>query len=183
MPLNIPTYDENNFSFGPGRLFIGAAGTTPTVDVGAISEDGVTISPENATRDISQGNPKVIVYTFNQSQGVTVDFTSIEWNFTNLAYALGAGNTTSTGTEDTFAYGGEPLTKQAAIHIQHEMAVTGHTMNAYIWKAVSNGQPQLPFTHDEHAFALSYKAQRVTTDWAGTALATDEQLMKLLRQK
>lgn len=183
MPLNLPNYTENNFSFGPGRLFLGAAGTTPTVDVGAITEDGITIQPENATKDIFQGNPKMIVHTFNQQQGVMVNATGIEWNFTNLAYALGAGNTTSSGSEDTFAFGGAPLTKKVALHVQHQMAVTGHTLNAYIWQAVSNGNPSLPLTHDEHQFALSWKAQRVATDWAGASLATDEQLMKIIRVK
>lgn len=183
MPLNLPTYDENNFSFGPGRLFLGAAGTTPTVDVGAITEDGIVISPENTTKDIFQGNPKTIVYTFNQQQGVIVEATGIEWNFTNLAYALGAGNTTSSGTEDTLTYGGQPLTSKVALHVQHQMAVTGHTMNAYIWQAVSNGNPVIPLTHDEHQFALSFKAQRVATDWSGAALGTSAQLMKIARIK
>lgn len=183
MPLNLPTYDENNFSFGPGLLFLGAAGSTPTVDVGAITEDGITISPENTTRDIMQGNPKMPIFTFNQQHMVMVETTGIEWNFTNLAYALGAGNTTSGGSEDTFAFGGAPLTKKVAIHVRHQMAVTGHTLNAYIWQAVSNGNPQMPLTHDEHQFALSWKAQRVATDWAGNSLATDEQLMKVVRQK
>lgn len=181
MSLNVPSYTENNFSFGPGRLFLGAVGATPTVDVGAITEDGITISPENTTKDIFQGNPKEIVYTFNQQQGVTIEATGIEWNFTNLAYALGAGNTTASGSEETFTFGGGPLTKQASIHVQHQMAVTGNTLDAYIWKAVSNGNPQLPFTHDEHQFAMSWKAQRATTNWAGGALSTDEELMKIVR--
>jgi len=183
MPLNLPSYDENNFSFGPGRLFLGAAGTTPTVDVGAITEDGITISPENATKDIMQGNPKLIVHTFNQQQGVVVEATGIEWNFTTLAYALGAGNTTSSGSEDTLVFGGEPLTHKVAIHVQHQMAVTGHTLNAYIWQAVSNGNPTLPLGHDEHQFALSWKAQRVATDWAGASLDSEAQLMKIQRAK
>lgn len=183
MPLNLPTYNTDNFSFGPGRLFIGAAGTTPSVDVGGITEDGITIAPENTSKDIFQGNPKLIAYTFNQQQGVKVNATGIEWNFTNLAYALGAGNTTSSGTEDTFAYGGQPLTSQVALHVQHQMAVTGHTLDAYIWQAVSDGNPTMPLNHDEHKFALAWKAQRVATDWSGAALATDEQLMKIIRVK
>ena len=43
MPLNLPTIDRDSISFGPGRLFLGAAGTTPTTDVGAITEDGITV--------------------------------------------------------------------------------------------------------------------------------------------
>lgn len=183
MPLNLPTYNVSNFSFGPGRLFLGAAGTTPTVDVGAISEDGVTIEPQNTTKDIFQGNPKTRIYTFNQQHDVIVNLTGIEWNFANLQRALGAGNTTTSSGEDTWSFGGGPLTEKVAIHVQHAMAQPGHTLDAYIWQAVSNGNPTLPFTHDEHQFAMSWKAQRVATNWAGDALATDEQLMKIVRVK
>jgi len=183
MPLNIPSYTTNNFSFGPGRLFMGAAGTTPTVDVGGITEDGITVEPENTTRDIMQGNAKEIVYTFNQQHGVVVNCTGIEWDVTHLAYALGAGNTTEGAGEDTLTFGGDPITKQVAIHIQHQMAVTGHTLDVYVWQAVSNGNVPLPFTHDEHQFAMSFKAQRVATDWAGAALASTATLMKVARTK
>lgn len=183
MGFNLPEYDEDNFSFGPGRLFLGAAGATPTVDVGAITEDGVTIQPENTTGDIMQGNPRQIVYSFNQQQGVTVEVSGMEWNFDNLAYALGAGQTTLSASEDVWEYGGQPITKQAAIHVQHQMAAAGHTLDAYIWKAVTNGNPSLPFTHDAHNFALAFKAQLSKTDWAGNALDSGQQLIKCVRTK
>ena len=181
MSLNVPSFDTNDFSFGPGVLYLGAAGATPTADVGAITEDGITISPENETRDIMQGNPKQIIYTFNQQQGVVVETSGIEWDFTTLARALGAGNTTVSGSEETLVFGGQPLTEKVAIHIEHQMAVTGNTLDAYIWQAVSNGAPTMPFIHDEHNFDLSWKAQRVTTDWAGNTLDSEAELMKVVR--
>lgn len=183
MPLNIPTYDTDNISFGPGVLYLGPAGSTPTADVGAIAEDGITITPENQTRDIFQGNPKLPIKRFSQQQGVVVEVTGIEWNFNNLAYGLGAANTTVDSGEDTLAFGGSPLPDEVAIKIEHSMAIPGHTLEAYVWKAVTNGAPTMPLTHDEHAFPLSFAALRATTNWAGVALATDEQLMLIRRVK
>ena len=181
MGLHVPSYTVADISFGPGILKMGASGSTPSVDVGAITEDGISIEPQNTTRDITQGNPKTIVYTFNQVQGVMVKLTGIEWDFTNLSYALGAGNTTTSAAEETFAFGGDALTKTVALHIQHQMAVSGNTMDAYIWTAVSEADVPLAMGHDEHQFAMAFKAQRTTADWAGATLPATEQLMKLVR--
>ena len=183
MPLNVPTVTTNNISFGPGRLFLGASGTTPSVDVGAITEDGIKVSPMSAKRHIMQGNPKTKIYTFSQEQGVNVELSGIEWNVNLLQYALGSGNTTSVSASDTWSFGGDPIVDKIAIHVQHYGATAGHTYNCYIWQAVSDGDIELNLTHDEHKFPMKWTAQRVTTDWAGTTLAYDEQLFKFYRQK
>lgn len=183
MSLNIPNYNEQNFSFGPGVLRMGPAGTTPTADVGAIGEDGVTITPENQTRDIMQGNPRTIVKVFSQQQGLVVDFTSIEWRFDLLGSALGAALTTMDVGEDVLEFGGEPLVDEVAIHIEHQMAITGNTLNAYIWKAVTNGAPAMALGQDEHQFPMSFKAIQSSTDWAGNPLGRGANLMRLVRVK
>ena len=179
--MNIPTYTENNFAFGPGILRIGVAGATPTVDVGAITEDGISIEITSEKRDISQGNPKLPVYSFTQAQGVNLSVTGIEWNFANFAHALGAGVHTTTSTEEHFAFGGDPLVTQLALQVEHAMAVTGDTLFVNIWKAVSNGGLTLPFTADEHSFEYGFKALRNGTDWAGASLAYTSQLMQIHR--
>lgn len=181
MPLNIPSGSTNNISFGPGRVFLGAAGATPTTDVGYISEDGITIEVQSERRDIVQGNPKLVEYTFSQTQGVMVNLTSIEWNLIGLSRIFGAGVTTSTASEKTIAFGGDPLVEQMAVHIEHQMAVTGNTMNAYVWKAVSDTSLSIPLGADEHSFEIALKAQRSATDWNGAALAYNEQLVKFER--
>lgn len=183
MSINVPTYNSSNFSFGPGRLFLGAVGATPTVDVGAITEDGITLDLQNQKREITQGNPKIPIYSFSQAQGCMINLTGIEWNFTNLSYALGAGNTTTSASEDTFTYGGQPLVTSVALHVQHYMAQPGHTLDIRVWKAVSEGDVSIPIGQDEHTFPMSYKGMRVTTDWAGAALATSAELMSITRVK
>jgi len=72
LPLNIPTVTKDDISFGPARLFLGVAGATPTVDVGAITEDGITVEFVSEQRDIMQGNPKLIELTFVQSQAINL---------------------------------------------------------------------------------------------------------------
>jgi len=183
MPLNIPSYTVNNFSFGPARLFLGASGTTPSVDVGGITEDGCKITLSSKKKDIFQGNPKLIAYTFAQEQGVSVEISGIEWDTDTMTYALGAANTTNTSNEETLTFGGDPIVEKVAIHVQHYMAVAGHTLNAYVWTCVSDGDVEIGMNHDEHKFPYKWKAQRSTTDWAGASLAYDAQLMKLYRQK
>ena len=182
MPLNIPTVDRDSISFGPARLFLGAAGATPTVDVGAITEDGVTVEFASEMKDITQGNPKLPELSFIQSQNVMVKVTSIEWDFTSLSYALGAGNTSASGTFEAFAFGGEPCPTEVALHVQHQMCRSGNTLNVYVWRAVGEGNASLPFTHDEHQFEYGWKALRAATDWASNVLASDEQLIQVLRE-
>ena len=181
MPLNIPTGTTSDISFGPAILFLGIAGVTPTVDVGYISEDGVTLEISNETKDIVQGNPKLIEYTFSQTQGVMVSVSSIEWDFTNFMRAIGAGVTTSGAGVDTYSYGGDPLVTTVALHIQHQMAVSGNTLNAYVWKAVAEAGYSIAMGADEHTFEYKWKAQRSTTDWNAVALPSNEQLVKLER--
>jgi hypothetical protein len=182
MPLNLPSVTTDDISFGPARLFLGAAGVTPVTDVGAITEDGITVEFASEQRDIKQGNPKLTELTFIQSQDVTVKVTSIEWNFDSLKFALGAGNTSASGTFEAFAFGGEPCVTEVALQVQHQMCASGNTLNVNVWRAVGDGNTSLPFTHDEHQFEYNFKALRTATDWSGAGLATDEQLIQILRE-
>jgi len=182
MPLNLPTIDRSSISFGPARLFMGVAGTTPATDVGAITEDGISVEFASEMKDISQGNPKLTELSFIQSQSVMVKVTSIEWDFDALNYALGAGNTSASGTFEAFSFGGEPCPTEVALHVQHSMCRSGNTLNVYVWRAVGEGNVSLPFTHDEHQFEYSWKALRAATDWASVTLASDEQLVQILRE-
>ena len=181
MPYNVPTITTNDISFGPAVLYMGVSGATPSIDVGAISEDGVNIEVTSEKKIIYQGNPKTPCYTFSQTQGVKLGFTSIEWDFTHLAYALGAAATYTDGSDLAFAMGGDPLVTEVAVHIKHYMAVTGNTMNVYMWKMASEGGFSIPFGQDEHSFEMNFIAMRSATDWGGTALNEKQQLMRLLR--
>jgi hypothetical protein len=182
VPYNVPTVTTDDISFGPAVLFAGVAGTTPTVDVGSITEDGISIEITSEKRSISQGNPRIPVFAFSQAQGAMVKLTGIEWDYQNFASALGAGVTTASGSEETFAFGGDPILTEIALHVQHYMAVSGNTLNVYVWKAVSEGGLSLPLGQDEHQFEFSLMALRSETNWAGTTLPADQQLLQLWRE-
>lgn len=202
MPLNIPNRNSgsvNDISFGPARVFMteftGTTGVSPFAsgsqfggdeyDVGFIGEDGVNIELVSEKKDIVQGNPKLVNYSFVMSQSATISFTSIEYNFEAFRLALGAG-TTQQGTADgataeTFAFGGEPLNTLVCMCVEHEMAVTSNTLQLLVWKAQSESGFSLPLGADEHSFEFSFKAIRATTDWGGTPLSFDEQLIRFRR--
>ena len=183
MPLNTPSVTRNNISFGPGVLYIGASGDTPTVDLGAISEDGISVEISSEKRTITQGNPKMPDLIYCQAQSAIVTVSGIEWNFDNFLYGLGAGTTTVSASEETFTFGGEPAVDEVAIHIQHQMGyAVGTTMNLYIWRAASEAGFTMPFSHDEHTFEYKWSALRSTTNWASVALASGAQLFHAQRQ-
>ena len=180
MALNIPSVSRDDISFGPAVMYLGAAGATPTVDVGAISEDGVSIEIATEQRDIMQGNPRIIEMSFNQQQSATVKVTSIQWNYANLQYVLG-GAVSTTATWEKFDFGGDPCPSEVAIKIVHQMC-SGDTINVHVWRAMGEGNLSIPFGQDEHSFELSFKAMRATTSWAGATLSADAQLLQIYRQ-
>ena len=184
MPLNISAnITKNNITAGPATLFLGASGATPTVDVGAIGEDGASLEVTSDIFDVEQGIPRMIEKSFIQRQGLVLSVTSIEWNFDNLSYALGAGNTTVSGSEETFAFGGSPCPTEVALKLVHQMACSGQTMTLNIWTAeTESGGVTLPFSlaNTPHAFEYRWKAMRTATDWASQSLATDEQLFQIV---
>lgn len=181
MPYNIPTVTTNDISFGPAVLYVGVAGDTPTIDVGSISEDGVSIEITSEKKYITQGNPRLNIYAFSQAQGVNVKCTGIEWDFNNMVYALGAGETNATASEHTFQFGGDPLATIVALKIEHFMAVSGNTMNVYVWRAQGDAGISTQFGQDEHMFEYSFTALRTTTDWASNSLDEKYQLLKFSR--
>jgi hypothetical protein len=184
MALNVPTITANKISAGPGRLYLGAAGTTPSTDVGAITEDGIAIEATRETVHIRQGNPMHSVYACDKAQDVMISVTGIEWNLVNgpLPVQLGAAATSSSASEDIVSFGGDPLPDQWAIKIEHQMH-SGQTMLVYGWKGVADGGINFSFNHDEHKFPMKFRLQRSSTDWAGAALPSTSQLFRVIYQK
>ena len=192
MPLNIPsgTNLQNNVSFGPAVVYMDAvpdggfisAGSTPTTDVGWIGEDGVNLELTSDKKNIVQGNPQLVAYSFATAQTAMINFTSIQWNFDNFILALGAGTTSGTGGDVIFDFGGNPLNTLTMIKLQHEMAVTGDTLEVYAWKAQSESGFSIPLSAtEEHSFEFSFQVIRSTTDWCNAALGNENQLIRFNR--
>tara|TARA_B100000282_G_scaffold198765_1_gene145363 strand:+ start:10224 stop:10817 length:594 start_codon:yes stop_codon:yes gene_type:complete len=195
MALNQPIGNTNNISFGPGVIKLGAwqdtnpdpptsftGDITPTTDIGFIGEDGITIELTSDKRNIVQGNPQIVTYSFATAQSAMINFTSIEWDFDNFVFALGAGATTNSSSFGTFAFGGNPLNTEAAIFIEHKMASSGNTLNIYAWKVQSESGFSIPLTAtEEHQFEFSFQVLNSTHDWQGNALPPEEGLIRLQR--
>ena len=208
MALNLPGGTTNDISFGPATvkmsLFGGTGanpyGLTPTVDVGFIGDDGVSLEMVSEKKQILQGNPRQVVYTFQQQQMVNVTFTSIEWDFGRFQMALGSGvvetpqsqygegasvpadfGVPSGATGDTFWFGGDPKNVDIAMSIRHQMGVTGDTLNCYIWKCQSTTGFTAPFGQDEHSFGFGFTSIGVTKSWDGIALSDHQSLIRMDR--
>jgi hypothetical protein len=201
MAFNTPSGQINNITFGPAKVYIGVhteggVANTPTVDVGYISEDGVSVELVSEKKNINQGNPYLIEYSFIQSQSAMLKFTSIQWNMNAFVYALGAGVTynfdgsadaalyggSAAGSSLVFAFGGDPINKTVAIHVLHAAAVSSNTISVYGWKCQSEAGFTIPFNTDEAAFEYSFNCIRSGKNWAGAALPREEQLMAVNRQ-
>jgi hypothetical protein len=185
MPLNIPSGTTNNISFGPAVVLMGSAadGTAvglPTTDVGFIGEDGVTVELAQEVRNIRQGNPALINYSFYTQQSCAINFTSIEWDFDNFSKVLGA--TYATGSPNDFGFGGKALATLVGLRVQHYMAVTGHTMNLYVWKAQSESSLNFTMGQDEHQFPFSFNALDSGSDFGGTPVDDFERLVRFNKQ-
>lgn len=179
---NVPSGTNNNVSFGPAIIRMGATGATPTVDVGYIvTDDGVTIEVQRETRAIQQGNPKMDILVFDQVHGFRVTFGRIEWNTTELARQIGTAVTQTSGTLETLFWGGDPTPDSYALQIEHAMAQSSQTTFIDVWTVVADGNVSVQLAHDEHRFPTTWRALRTTTDWAGASLAVGRNLVRARR--
>lgn len=182
MALNIASNIEtSNISIGPGVVAIGPSGATPTVQIGAIGDDGITIELESEKVDIMQGNPQMINHSLNTKQGVKLTLNSIEWANKTLQFALGAGVTVESASLQTFTFGGTPTVTTVAIEMRHQMA-SGQTQTWRIWKARGDGAVSISFGQDVHQIPHAYQAMRSATNWAGTTLPNTDQLLQVVRE-
>lgn len=180
---NVPSYNTNNISIGPGIMYIGPAGATPSIDVGAISEDGIEITVSQEFLEVFQGSPKQLIRQFKTDETMEIVATGIEWDLLKLANALGAGVTTSSASQDTFSFGGDPDTDIVALMIKHTLP-SGNTISICVWQAQASGEWSMSMAQDElSTFPYSFKALVSTTNWIGGALSSGSQLFKIIREK
>ncbi len=176
--FNVPTYDTSNISVGPGLLFLGTSGNTPTTDVGAVRGAELSITREKL--DIEQGWPAQLIIRYAPRETVTLTVTGIEWHFDNLAKALGAGVATGAGAGTSFEFGGNINFTNITAKFQHRLAAGG-TIEIDIWTANGSGELTSTFGDDVHEFPYVLTALNSTTNWASAALAENKALFKITR--
>jgi len=181
--LNIPTYTVNNFSAGPGVVFLGVSGATPAADIGALSEgSALSVEVQVETTHIRQGYPRMNIHAFQKSHGAMISFSGLEWDTDNLLNAIGTGGTLAGVSTETFEFGGDPTPTTLAVHVCHKMVQSGHTMNIYGWQVVAEPALSLELGDDPHEFPYKFVCQRATTRWGGGTLAEGAQLIEFERQ-
>jgi len=182
MAYNNPSYDTTRFSFGPGILYIGVPGTTPLVDVGAV-KGNAEFSVERSILKVEQGSPKVLVNQYVTKEEARMKVTGIEWDFDNIAYALGAGTTGITGPVETFEFGGNMSMTNRAVRYVH-IAPDGSTIDIQIFNAQGSGKIAIPFNaEDTHEFPFEFQALEGTSNFSNVALAAGKKLFKIIRTK
>lgn len=181
MPLNVGgNLATSRASFGPAVIAMDASGATPSTNIGLIGDDGCQIEFSSSMGDIRQGNPKLSFLKFVQSQDFFMRWTSIEWSANRLAYALGTGVTSISGTNEVLRFGGGPCPSTVALLLQHRKCTAAHTVNVRVWTATpENATIQTQMGDDVHGFPMAFAAQRSATNWAGGSLASDSQLVEV----
>jgi len=176
-PLNVPTVTQNDLSFGPGVVYVGPVGSTPSTHLGAV-EAGSTLEIRSSVLDVRQGNPSALIKRFNQSQDVGYSCSGLEWDLYVISQALGCGVTSAAGKLD---FGGDPNTAKIALLVQHQTPAGG-TIDVRIWEAVGNGEVSLGFGEDSHKFPYRWDAVLADTDWAGGSLTDKNRYFQIEKQ-
>jgi hypothetical protein len=164
MSYNMPGYDANNFSLGPAIVKIGALGTTPTIDLGAVEEVSFELNQEGA--DVEQGGPKELVEVLPSRVTAMLSFRGLEWNKNFFVWATGGGSTDGT----KFYFGGRPTKQKFAVQFEHAVLGSGNTFTGRLWKCVPEGNFPITMGEAVHTFELTFRVMRSVTDWASNTI-------------
>lgn len=184
MPFNMPTYDANRLSFGPGVIFIAAAGITPASDVGAV-DVGMAVTHSVEALDALQGSPRTLIASFRASESVTFAFSGLEWKLANLDKYLGGG-LYNAGPPETFGFGGSLRYTEVSLLLRHQMPpnlgkTVGDCIEIRIWKARSVGDMALTFAEGLHTFPVTFQALDSGTAWDFSSLSNGERYYRMTR--
>lgn len=180
---NQPVNDSTRYSIGPGIIYLGPVGSTPSVDVGAL-RGNATITLNREKVEIRQGSPQTLQDCLIKQEDAMIEFTGIEWNLDRLAQVLMDGATSLSGAQEIFKVGGRPNANKWALRFVHKMA-DGGTIDVSMWKVLGEGKIAIGVNSDD-VHQMPYKFTAIdpgSTDWAGAALSDGQKLVKIVRTK
>ncbi|QGH73027.1 MAG: hypothetical protein [Siphoviridae sp. ctCJE6] len=182
MAFNVPSYTVRRFTFGPGILYMGAAGSTPAVDIGAVKGDA-EVSVQRVALELKQGSPQSLVKKFAVEENVSLKVTGVEWNWNNLSYALGAGVTSQVGAAEVFEFGGDLEFSTRALRYVHIMP-DGSTIDIHVFSAEGLGELVIALKEtDFHEFPYQFNALEGSVDFTNSALASNKKKFKIIHTK
>lgn len=181
MSYNKPSGNANQISLGPGILYLGPTGATPTVDVGYVTGEA-TITFKREITEIRQGAPQTIIHALAHQEDVMIEFKGIEWDMDAIAKALADGTTSLSAPNENLAIGSAPDVNAVALQFVHKMA-DGGTLTLNVWKAFGSGEIKAALNLDKpHELPMKFTAMDPgATDWGGTSLVNGAKLVKLIR--
>lgn len=159
MGFNVPDLEQDNFSFGPGILYLGLCGCeyVPRIDVGAV-RSGAELAVVREKIVVEQGSPYQRITDYVIRETVTLTVTGIEWDFENLKAALGAGLLSrEEGVYRRFRFGGDMGVCHIPLMFVHHTA-EGDDLYIKFWCAMGNGEITITFGDDLHEFPYSFTA-------------------------
>lgn len=174
---NIPSYTTSKFSYGPGLLYLGATGSTPSVDIGGV-RSGAELAITRTVLEVRQGSSQALVKQYVTQEAVQLTVRGIEWNIENLVKALGTGTTSTAGGYDVLGFGSDINMAEVAVMFEHTLP-TGKKLYVDLWKASPAGEITVTFGDDLHEFPYVFKALDCATDWAGGAISDNRRLMRV----
>jgi len=182
MSYNVPSGDTAKLSFGPGVVYLGPLGSTPTIEVGYIKGDA-ELSVARTLLEVLAGSPQSIVTQYAIKEEVDIKFTGIEWNLDNIAYALGAGETSVSGADDVLEFGGDMDVSTRALRFVH-IQPDGGTIDIQIFKAQGSGEISAAIKEaDMHELPFTFKALEATLDFENSLPAAKKKKFKIIRTR
>lgn len=180
MAFNVPSTSESRFSFGPGILYIGAPGATPTIDIGAVKGD-VELLVQRTALELKQGSPQTLVKKYAVEEVVNLKVSGVEWNFDNIAYSLGAGATSISGAQEILEFGGDMDHTNRAVRFVH-IQPDGGTIDIHLFKAEGSGNLPIAIKEaDFHEFPFEFNAMEGTVDFENAALVAKKKKFKIIK--
>lgn len=183
MAYNMPSGDVTRTTIGPGIIYLGPIGATPTVDVGYVKGE-MALSVTRSMTEIRQGTPQTIVQVLANQEDVMVEFKGIQWNLDALLHAIGDGATSASNPNDILKFGGRHTVTGKALRFFHKLA-DGSSLFFDMYKCMTDGNVQINIDpNNPHEISMKFKAlDPGSTDWAGAALTDGQKLAKVTIQR
>jgi hypothetical protein len=169
MPTNLPNFDVQRLSIGPAVIYFGAAGTTPTTDLGAVRGADLKIAIE--TTKFLVGMPAVPSWYRFKAAEITLTVKGLEWNLNKIRRAIGGYylETTQGNLYTETLYGNFEFVDPLSLRLVHATPY-GSTIIVDIFQALPGGADQYSFGYNVHEIPYVWHAVSTTYDWAGNAL-------------
>lgn len=179
---NTPNGTVNNISIGNAVVLVGDEATTPSDDVGYLSDDGVTLTYETENVDVSSGFPRTSIRQFVTAVTTSFTFTTLEWNLDTFSRAL-VGVFSTTTTQEFLNVGLDACPGELTAIVNFCMPCVGDTIIIRLWRVQSDGNFEIAFDgSNPHSFAYNFRVLLAQQKWDTTALTADQGLFEIERQ-